>query len=137
VGAALLCTIVTLGACEQPEEPRPPVIEVAYLLDRVNGAAPPARVCEQDAIEQRLRFESIALADDGSYGRLQEIQIDDGTPIQQEERGEFERTAETILLRNANAVVTTLTLLDSAGAFVRRIHPCGDTLRYASVPIVE
>ena len=30
-----------------------------------------------------------------------------------------------------------LTLLDDEGDFVRRINPCGDTLRYQSVPVGE
>lgn len=123
------------SACEQPDEPEPPVIETVYLLDRVDGVAPPAPVCESGEVAQVLRFESIALADDGSYGRLQETQIGNGPPSQQEERGDFERGDGTILLRPAGAATIVLTLLDSAGAFARRIHACGDSLRYQSVPV--
>ena len=130
-----LAVCITALACEQPDEPEPPEVEVAYLLDRVNGIVPPAPVCEQGTADQTLRFESIALADDGSYGRLQEIQIEDELPFQQEERGTFERTDSTILLINADEDTLTLALLDTAAAFVRRIHTCGDTLRYRSVPV--
>lgn len=130
---ALFCALVL--ACEQPEEPEPPVIETVYLLDRVDGVAPPAPVCEGEPVTQVLRYESIALADDGTYGRLQETKIGDNAPVQQEERGEFERTEDAILLTNAASARITLTLLDSAGDHVRRVHTCGDTLRYASVPI--
>lgn len=135
--AALAALAATGGACEQPEEPVPPTIETAYLLDRIDGVAPPAPVCEAGSATQLLRFESIALADDGSYGRLQEIQVDGGTPIQQEERGEFERADSTIVLRSAGGGVVVLALLDSAGVRARRIHTCGDTLVYASVPVAD
>ncbi|HUF12529.1 MAG TPA: hypothetical protein VMN78_05455 [Longimicrobiales bacterium] len=134
---ALVALCAALAACEQPEEPEPPVIEVAYLLDRIDGEPPPAPVCEQGSVDQLLRFESIALADDGSYGRLQEIQIGSDPPLQQEERGEFEHTEAAILLHDAAGGVTALALLDSAGEHVRRIHTCGDTLRYASVPVLD
>lgn len=135
IGAApaLLCALL-LG-CEQPEEPEPPVIETVYLLDRVDGVAPPAPVCDAGAVSQMLRYESIALADDGTYGRLQETQTGGNAAVQQEERGQYERTPGAILLTNAASARITLTLLDSAGNHVRRIHTCGDTLRYASVPI--
>ena len=137
LGAALGLGLSAVLGCEQAEEPEPPVIEAVYLLDRVNDAAPPAAVCEAGEVAQVLRFESIALAEDGSYGRLQETQIGGGTPIQQEERGEYERAAEVIELRPAGGGLVLLALLDSAGAFARRIHACGDTLRYQSVPVED
>lgn len=125
------------GACELPDQPEPPTIETVYLLDAIDGQAPPAPVCEEEPVTQLLRFESIALADDGSYGRVQEIQVGNGSPIQNEERGDFERSDSSIILRNAAGALVTLALLDSAGAHARRIHACGDTLRYESVPILE
>lgn len=136
-GRLVLLALVALPACEQPEEPETPTIETVYLLDRIDGVAPPAPVCEEEAGEYVLRFESIALADDGSYGRLQEVRIGDDPPSRQEERGDFERTADAILLRNGAGAVVTLALLDSAGDYARRIHTCGDTLRYASEPVIE
>ena len=136
-GGGVLLALAALAACEQPDEPDRPRIETVYLLDRIDGEAPPAPVCEEDVVDHILRFESIALADDGSYGRLQEVRIGDDPPTRQEERGEFERTADSILLRSGAGGVVTLALLDSAGDFARRIHTCGDTLRYASEPVIE
>ena len=134
--SALLVMAGVLLGCEQPEEPEPPSIETAYLLDRVDGVVPPAPICEDGAV-RTLRFESIALADDGSYGRLQETQAGGNPPIRQEERGQYERATDAILLRNAAGDAITLALLDSAGDFARRVHPCGDTLRYESVAVAE
>lgn len=133
--ACLALALFAGAACEQPEEPDPPVIETVYLLDRVDGATPPAPVCESDGVSQVLRFESIALADDGTYGRLQETQVGGGSPVQQEERGAYERGDGTITLHPAGQGTLLLTLLDSAGTFARRIHACGDSLRYRSVPV--
>ena len=75
---------LALAACDEPAEPDTPDVEVAYLLDRVNGVAPPAPVCESGTVEQTLEFESVALRDDDTYGRAQVIRIDDVSPIQQE-----------------------------------------------------
>ena len=138
-GGAVACAALAFvpAACELPDSPDPPVIEVAYLLDRVDGIAPPAPVCEAGSVDQLLRFESVALAEDGTYGRAQEIQIEDNPPFQQEERGDFIRTDSTILLLNEAADTVVLTLLDSVGEFVRRIHPCGDVLRYHSTDVID
>ena len=128
---------LALAACDEPAEPDTPDVEVAYLLDRVNGVAPPAPVCEEGELDQTLEFESIALRVDDTYGRAQVIRIEDDPPIQQEEEGDFARTDSTILLINAADDTLTLTLLDVDGDRVRRIHTCGDTLRYSSVPVGE
>lgn len=134
-GLALLCCLAgALAACELPEETHEPAIEDLYLLDRIDGAPPPAPVCEQGEVAQRLHFESITLAEDGTYGRFQRSQLDDDPPIEQQETGEFERTDDAIVLRNGAGGVVTLALLDSAATFVQRIHPCGNVLRYAWTP---
>ena len=129
----VLC--IAFVACDEPARPDTPDIEVAYLLDRVNGAPPPAPVCEQGEVDQTLQFESIALRDDDTYGRVQVVRIDDNTPVQQEEVGDFVHTDDAILLINAEDDTLTLTLLDDDGERVRRIHTCGDTLRYQSVAV--
>jgi hypothetical protein len=131
--ATTIAVMVALPACEVPEDPEPAAIEVAYLLDRVNGIAPPRPICEQEGALQVLLFESIALAEDDTYGRLQETRIDGGPVIQQREQGEFVRSDSTILLVNAADDTLTLELLDEDGAQTRRIHPCGDVLRYGAV----
>lgn len=130
--ALLIATVALVAiACEEPTDPDGPVLEAAYLLDRVNGTAPPAPICGQGSADQILVFESVALATDDTYGRLQQIRIDSGPILQQEERGDFTRTDSTIVLVNAAEDTLTLVLLDSIGSQVRRVHPCGDTLRYA------
>jgi len=134
--AALFSALLVTG-CDEPAEPDGPAIDVAYLLDRVNGNAPPEPICEQGSADQSLEFESIALRDDDTYGRVQVVRIEDDPPIQQEEQGDFERLADEILLINAADDTLVLTLLDSAGEHVRRVHTCGDTLRYVSVPVEE
>ena len=132
VGAVLaLCAIV---ACDEPAEPDVVEIETAYLLDRVNGAAPPGAVCEQGSVEQLLEFESFALREDDTYGRFQRSRID-GDVVEQQEEGEIERTTGAIRLINAEEDTLVLELLDAAGDRVRRVHACGDTLRYTSVPV--
>ena len=134
--AVLLSMLLGTG-CDGPAEPDGPAIETAYLLDRVNGNAPPEPICEQGSADQSLEFESIALREDDTYGRVQVVRIEDDPAIQQEEEGDFERLADEILLINAADDTLVLTLLDSAGEHVRRVHTCGDTLRYASVPVEE
>jgi hypothetical protein len=129
--------LVLLAGCDEPAEPDTPDIDVAYLLDRVNGNAPPEPICEQGSVDQSLEFESIALRVDQTYGRAQVIRLGDDPPIEQRETGDFERTADEILLINAADDTLVLALLDSAGEHVRRIHPCGDTLRYASTPVED
>ena len=133
--AALVAAGCALAACEEPAEPAR--IEVVYLLDRINGDPPPQPVCAQGSLDQELIFESIALLDDATYGRLQRIRIDDGPTQDQEERGDVEHTDSTILLINAADDTLTLTLLDGDDAFVERIHTCGDTLRYDNTPVVD
>lgn len=136
---AAVTTVASLvawtAACQLPDEPDPPVVETVYLLDAIDGLAPPRPVCEAEATMLLLRFESIALAADGSYGRLQETQLGENPPTQQEERGDFTRTDSTIVLENGAGALVTLALLDAAGEHVRRLHACGDTLRYESVPV--
>ena len=131
----LLLCVAAFAACDEPAQPDTPDIEVAYLLDRVNGAPPPGQVCEQGEVEQSLEFESIALRDDDTYGRVQVVRIGDDPALQQEETGDFERTGDAILLINAADDTLTLTLLDETAERARRIHTCGDTLRYTSVPV--
>lgn len=123
--------VLAAAACADPTETDAPVIEAVYLLDRVNGAAPPAPICAEGSAEQTLIYESIALRDDDSYGRLQQTRIDDGPVIEQSETGEFARTDSTILLINAAEDTLILAILDAS--FLRRIHPCGDSLRYESL----
>ena len=129
--------LLTVAGCDEPAQPDGPDIEVAYLLDRVNGNTLPEPICEQGSADQSLEFESIALRVDDTYGRVQVVRIEDDPPLQQEEEGDFERLADEILLINAADDTLVLTLLDSAGERVRRIHTCGDTLRYASVPVED
>ena len=134
----VLIAVVTaaLLACDEPAEPAR--VETAYLLDRINGDPPPQPVCADDGgADQELLFESISLLDDETYGRLQRIRIEDNQPIDQEERGDFERTDSTILLLQSASDTVVLTLIDEDGEFLRRIHPCGDTLRYDNVPVAE
>lgn len=133
--ALVLAAALALLACEEPADPA--TIEVVYLLDRVNGEPPPQPVCvDEGGPDQELIFESISLLDDETYGRLLRMRIDDEPASDRTERGDFTRTDSTILLINAEDDTVTLALLDSAGAFVRRFHACGDTLRYDNTPVV-
>ena len=134
---ASYCAIAALlAACDEPAEPDVIEIETAYLVDRVNGDALPAPVCEQGSVDQSLEFESVALRVDETYGRLQLTRVDDD-PVRQEEEGDVARTDSTILLINAADDTLVLSLLDDEGDFVRRVNPCGDTLRYRSVPVED
>ncbi len=139
-GVAACCVLVllaTASACDAFQEPDAPDLIAAYLLDRVDGDPPPAPVCEQDAIDQVLRFESFALDDDGRYGRSQEIQLDDDPPVLQEERGDYEDQDSVFVLVNAESDTIRLVALDEDREFVRRIHTCGDTLRYRFTPVLD
>lgn len=129
---ALLLTIALVG-CEDPTETPP--LEAAYLLDRVNGRALPAPICEDDAVDQLMQFESVALDEDGSYGRFQQVRIGPDQVVEQEERGEYVRTDSSFLLINAAEDTLVLTLLDEQALRLRRIHPCGDTLRYSEARV--
>jgi hypothetical protein len=133
--SALPCIVcLALTACDQPAEPDGVEIETAYLADRVNGESLPETICAAGGTTS-LEFESIALREDETYGRLQITRAGSGNPLEQREEGRVARTDSTILLINAAEDTLLLTLLDEDGDFVRRIHTCGDTIRYASVPV--
>ena len=127
---------IALLACDEPAEPDVVRVETAYLVDRVNGQPLPEPICEEGSADQTLEFESVALREDETYGRLQLTRIE-GDPVEQEEEGEFVRTDSTILLINPADDTLVLELLDDAGAFARRVNPCGDTLRYDNVPVAQ
>lgn len=126
---AFLALVLALAACEEPTDTQR--LEGVYLLDRVDGRAPPGEVCEDDAVVQVLLYESIALADSGTYGRLQIVELDESDVIQQEEFGDYVRTDSTFLLINAADDTLVLAMLDDEAVRLRRIHTCGDTLRYS------
>ena len=109
-------------------------LEGAYLLDRVNGEALPEQICDGDVVDQVLHFESIAIVDDSVYGRRQDLQVG-GQYFTQEEIGDYVRTDSTFLLINQAGDTLVLTLLDDEALRLRRIHPCGDTLRYSQVRV--
>ena len=94
-------------------------------------------MCEDDAVDQLLHSESFALHDDQRYGRSQVIQLDDNTPVEQQEHGDYEDQDSVFVLVNADADTVRLVLLDDDGEYVRRIHPCGDTLRYEFTPVLD
>ena len=131
---AFAVCLAPLG-CGLPDEPEPPRIIRAYELDRINGELPPAIVCADGAADQILHFETFALDDQGRYGRSQVIEIDDDPPVEQQERGDYEDEDSAFVLVNAADDTVVLRLLDEAGELVRRVHPCGDTLRYESIPL--
>lgn len=135
-GVALVALVALTGlvACDEPAEPDVVEIDAAYLVDQANGDPLPAPICEEGSVGQSLEFESVALREDATYGRLQLTRVDDD-PVRQEEEGDFVRTDSTILLINAADDTLVLTLLDEDGERLRRINPCGDTLRYDNVPV--
>lgn len=130
---AVLALVLALAACEEPTETQP--LEGVYLLDRVDGRVLPGQVCEGDAVDQVLLYESIALGDAGTYGRLQIVELDEAEVIEQEEFGDYVRTDSTFLLINALEDTVVLTMLDEDALRLRRIHTCGDTLRYSQARV--
>ena len=130
---ALLLTLA-VTACEAPPTETQP-LEGAYLLDRVNGSVLPGQICHEDAIDQVLLFESIAMHEAGTYGRLQRLRFGDEDYVEQQEVGDFVRTDSTFLLINAAEDTLVLVMLDEEAARLRRIHPCGDTLRYSQARV--
>ncbi|HEX6587936.1 MAG TPA: hypothetical protein VF039_02855 [Longimicrobiales bacterium] len=131
--AALALVALVTAACEQPTETQP--LEGVYLVDRVNGVPLPGQICHGDGIDQVLLYESVAMGDNGSYGRLQQVRLGEEEVIQQEEYGEYVRTDSTFLLINAVEDTIVLAMLDTAATRLRRIHPCGDTLRYSQARV--
>lgn len=129
---AILALTVVIGACEEPMDTQP--LEGAYLVDRVNGEALPEQICDGDVVDQVLHFESIAILGDSMYGRLQDLQVGEDY-LRQEEVGEYVRTDSTFLLINEAQDTLVLTLLDDEASRLRRIHPCGDTLRYSQARV--
>ncbi len=129
---AILVLTFALAACEEPMETQP--IEGAYLADRVNGQALPEQICDGDVVDQVLLYESIAIVDDSVYGRRQDLQVGEDY-FSQEEIGRYVRTDSTFLLINQAEDTLVLTLLDEEASRLRRIHPCGDTLRYSQARV--
>lgn len=130
---AVVLLTLALSACEEPTDTQP--LEGVYLLDRVNGRALPAQVCAGDDVDQVMLYESIAMDTAGTYGRFQLVRVGE-EEVEQQEHGEWLDTDSTFLLINAAEDTLVLTLLDEEAQRLRRLHPCGDTLRYSQARVV-
>ena len=131
---AVLAFTLVVAACEEPPTETQP-LDGIYVLDRVNGGVLPGEICHGDAVDQVLLYESIAMHEGGTYGRLQRVRFGEEDVVEQGEIGDYVRTDSTFLLINAAEDTLVLVMLDEEASRLRRIHPCGDTLRYAQARV--